>query len=55
MCIVAVISSLYILGVFLFFMIEIGKDMKAERGLKDERRNQKKTVKPEVLEAWPFQ
>ena len=49
MCFLAVIAAFYILAVFLFFVIEIAKDTKAERGLKYERRNQKKTVQPEVL------
>ena len=41
------ISSLYFLGVFLFFVIEIQKDVHAERRYRNE--HQKKTDKPEIL------
>jgi hypothetical protein len=50
--VLAIVAIIYIMGVLLFFIIEILKDVEADRRWENERNNKKKTRKPETLDEY---
>ena len=50
--VLAIISIFYIIGVLLFFVIEILKDAEEDRRWRDERERQKEARKQEILDMY---